>query len=185
MSALAVITFSLSLFFLRDYFLLQMGPARLLSARLRLYAAVLVASVLLVSGATSRLDEAQLLQLFRAPRVVLPMVAFYALLVPICLWIRRTDRHHRAWLLATAPNPLLAFSIALLAREMFPSASVYTVMSGSGALVLLWIGLIALWLERSAGTRMDIPDLDFSIRFAGFVNSIALLLLPVGFFIAP
>jgi hypothetical protein len=184
MNALAVITFSLSLFFLRDYFLLQMGPARLLSARLRLYAAVLVASVLLVSGATPRLDEAQLLQLFRAPRVVLPMVAFYALLVPICLWIRRTDRHHRAWLLATAPNPLLAFSIALLARVMFPSASVYAVMPSSGVLALVWIGLIALWLGRTAGTRMDVPDLDFSIRFAGFVNSIALLFLPVEFLIA-
>lgn len=181
MNALAVITFSLSLFLLRDYFLLQMGPARLLSARLRLYAAVLLASVLLVSGATCRLDEVQLLQLFRAPRVVLPIVAFYAFLVPICLWIRRTDRHHRAWLLATAPNPLLAFSIALLARVMFPSGSVYAVMSGSGVLALLWIGLVAVWLERTAGTRMDLPDLDFSIRFAGFVNSIALLLLPAEF----
>src|SRR6202162_2586163 len=184
MNALAVITFSLSLFFLRDYFLLQMGPARLLSARLRLYAAVLVASVLLVSGATSRLDDAQLLQLFSAPRVVLPMVAFYALLVPICLWIRRTDRHHRAWLLAAAPNPLLAFSIALLARVMFPSASVYAVMPSSGVLALVWIGLIAVWLGRTAGTRMDVSDLDFSIRFAGLVNSIALLLLPVEFLIA-
>jgi hypothetical protein len=49
---------------------------------------------------------------------------------------------------------------------MFPSASVYAVMSGSGVLALLWIGLIALWLERS-DTRMDIPDLDFldSVRW--------------------
>jgi predicted lysophospholipase L1 biosynthesis ABC-type transport system permease subunit len=184
MNALAVITFSLCLFFLRDYFLLQMGPARLLSVRLRFYAVVLLGSAFLVSGATSRLDEAQLLLLFRAPRVVLPIVALYAVPVAICLWIQRTDRHHRAWLLATAPNPLLAFSIALLARVMFPSASVYAVMLGSGVLALVWIGLIAVWLERTAGMRMDVPDLDFSIRFAGFVNSIALLLLPVEFLIA-
>ena len=87
MNALAVITFSLCLFFLRDYFLLQMGPARLLSVRLRFYAVVLLGSAFLVSGATSRLDEAQLLLLFRAPRVVLPIVALYAVPVAICLWI--------------------------------------------------------------------------------------------------
>ena len=67
---------------------------------------------------------------------------------------------------------------------MFPSASVYAVMPSSGVLALVWIGLIALWLGRTAGTRMDVPDLDFSIRFAGFVNSIALLFLPVEFLIA-
>jgi len=183
MNAFAVITFSLSLFFLRDYFLLQMGPARLFSARLRLYAAVLLASILLVSGATCRLDEVRLLQLFQTPPVILLTVAYYAVLALTCLWIRRTDRHHRAWLLATGPNPLLAFSLALFARMMSPSASVYAVMSGSGVLALLWIGLIAVWLKRTAGTRMDVPDLDFSIRFAGFVNSIALLFPPVEFLI--
>jgi hypothetical protein len=181
MNALAVIPFSLSLFFLRDYFLLRMGPTRLLSTRLRLYAIVLLAFVLLVSGATSQLGGEDLLQLFQTPRAILLIVGFYALLVPVCLWIRRTDRHHRAWLLATAPNPLLGFSIALLTRVMFPAASVYAVMAGSGFLAFVWIGLIALWLLRTAGDRMDVPDLDFSIGFAGFVNLIALLLLPMEF----
>jgi hypothetical protein len=181
MNALAVIPFGLSLFFLRDYFLLRMGPTRLLSARLRLYAVVLLASILLVSRATSQLSGEELLQLFQAPRILLLIVGFYALLVTICLWIRRTDRHHRAWLLAVAPNPILAFGIALLAREMFPSASVYAVMAGSDFLAFVWIGLIVLWLRRTTQARMDVPDLDFSIGFAGFVNSIALLLLPAEF----
>jgi hypothetical protein len=181
MNALAVIPFGLSLFFLRDYFLLRMGPTRLLSARLRLYAVVLLASVLLVSGATSQLGGEELLQLFQTPRAILPIVGFYALLVPVCLWIRRTDRHHRAWLLAAIPNPLLAFSIVLLARVMFPSASVYAVLAGSGFLAFVSIGLIALWLRTTADAHMDVPDLDFSIGFAGFVNSIALLLLPADF----
>ncbi len=85
MNAFILIPFSLSLFFLRDYFLLQMGPARLLSARLRLYALVVLASVLLVSGETSRLSDDQILHLLRAPRVAFPIVGLYAVLVPFCL----------------------------------------------------------------------------------------------------
>jgi hypothetical protein len=50
MNAYAVIPFNLSLF-VRDYFLLGMGPTRLLSAMVRLHAVVVLASVLLVSGA--------------------------------------------------------------------------------------------------------------------------------------
>jgi hypothetical protein len=181
MGVLAIIPFGMSLFFVRDYFLLRMGPARLLSARLRLYAAVLFGSVLLVSGATSRLGGEELFQLFQRPRVILLTVVCYTALALICLWIRRTDRHHRAWLLAVVPNPLLAFCIALLARLMFPTASVYALIAGSGLPGFIWIGSITLCLERTAGARMDVPDLDFSIGFAGFVNSIALLLLPVDF----
>ena len=85
MNALAVIPFGLSLFFLRDYFLLRMGPTRLLLPRLRLYAFVLLASILLVSGATSQLSGEELLQLFQAPRILLLIVGLYALLVTICL----------------------------------------------------------------------------------------------------
>lgn len=181
MSALAVIAFSLTLFFLRDYFLLRMGPARLFSTRLRLYAVVLLASVLLVSASTSQLSGEELFRLFQTPRVILLTVAYHTVLALICLWIRRTDRHHRAWLLAVVPNPLLAFCIALLARLMFTSASVYALIAGSGFPGFVWIGLITLCLERTADAHMDVPDLDFSIGFAGFVNSIALLLLPAEF----
>jgi hypothetical protein len=180
MNALAVVPFCLSLFFLRDCFLLRMGPARLLSIRLRRYTVVFLATVLLVSGAMRRLGD-EPLQLARASRLILVIAGFYALLAAICLWIRRTDRHHLAWILAAAPNPILAFSIVLLARTMFPSASVYAVMAGSGFLAFVWIGLIVLWLRRTTQARMDVPDLDFSIGFASFVNSIALLLLPADF----
>jgi hypothetical protein len=176
MNALAVIPFCLNLFFLRDYFLLQMGPARLLSPRLWLYSVVLLPSVLLVSGAVALRSDEEILHLFRAPRVVLPIVGFYTLLVPVCLWIRRTDRHHRAWLLAAAPNPLLAFCFALLARTMHSSSSVYAVTASSGLLACAWIGLIGLWLKGKTEVRMDVSDLDYSIGFAGFVNVVALFL---------
>jgi hypothetical protein len=136
--------------------------------------------VLLVSGATSRLGGEELFQLFQAPRVILLTVAYYTVLALICLWIRRTD-HHRAWLLAVVPNPILAFCVALLARLIFSSVSVYALIAGSGFPSFIWIGLITLCLERTADAHMDVPDLDFSIGFAGFVNSIALLLLPVDF----
>ena len=60
-------------------------PTRLLLPRLRLYAVVLLASILLVSGATSQLSGEELLQLFQAPRILPLIVGLYALRVTICL----------------------------------------------------------------------------------------------------
>jgi hypothetical protein len=176
MNAFVLIPFALILFFLRDYLLLQMGPVRLLSARLRLYALVVFASILLVSGTTFRLSDEKFFNLFQTPRVVLPIVGFYALFVTICLWIRRSGRHHRAWLLAMAPNPLLAFCVALLPRLVFSSSSMYSITAGSVLAACVWIGLISLCLRGTVEVRMDASDLDFSIGIAAWVNAIALLL---------
>ena len=176
MNAFLLIPFGLILFFLRDYFLLQMGPARLLSARLRRYALVVLASVLLVSGATSRLSDEEFLNLFRMPRVVLPVVGFYALFVTMGLWIRRSGRYRCAWLLAMAPNPLLAFCVALFTRLVSSSSSMYSITAGSVLAACVWIGLISVCLRGTAEGRMDASDLDFSIRVAAWVNAVALLL---------
>jgi hypothetical protein len=173
---IVVIPFSLILFFLRDYLLLQMGPARAPSARSRFYSVVLLASVFLVSGALSRLSDKQILHLFRAPSVTFPVVGYYAALIPFCLWLRRTDRHYRAWILAVAPNPLLAAGIALLGRLLSPPSPLYAEIIASGFIACVWIALIGASLKGTDEIRMNASDLDYSMRVAACVNAIALFL---------
>jgi hypothetical protein len=176
MNAFIVIPFRLIVFFLRDYFLLQMGPVRLLHSRLRLYGLATLASALLVSGGTSRLSDEELLSLDRTAGVVVPITAFYALFVGECLWMRRTNRHDRVWLLAVAPNPLLAFCITLFARLVFSSSSVYVVTAASAIAACVWIGLIRSCLKGTVEASMDVSEIDFSIGIAACVNAIAVVL---------
>jgi hypothetical protein len=173
---IVIIPFSLILFFLRDYLLLQMGPGRLPSVRLPLYCVVLLVSVFAVSGALSRLSNEQILHLFRAPMVALPVAGYYAVLISLCLWFRGTYRHYRAWLLAAAPNPLLATGIALLGRLIFSSSPLYAEIIGSGLIACVWIVLIGVSLRGTVEIRMDASDLDYSMRIAICVNAIALFL---------
>ena len=176
MNAFLLIPFTLSPFFLRDYFLLQAGPARLLTRKLRLYALAVLCPILLLAVATSKLSNQEFINLLRKPILVLPTVALYVLLLTVCLWIRRTDRHHWAWLLALAPNPILAFCLALVARLMFSPSSVYAVIGLSSVPACAWVGLVSMSLRGTERFPMDVGDLDFSIRVAAWANVVALLL---------
>jgi hypothetical protein len=98
------------------------------------------------------------------------------LIFAACLWIRRTDRHYWAWLLALAPNPILAFCLALLSRLVFSPSSVYAVIALSSIPACAWIGLLGFSLKGTDRSPMDVRDLDFSIGVAAWVNVIALLL---------
>jgi hypothetical protein len=180
MNAFLLIPFSLTPFFLRDYFLLQAGPARLLSLKLRLYALAILAPVLLVAIATSRLSDQEFCNLLRTPHLVLPVVGFYVLLLTLSLWIRRTDRHYWAWLLSLAPNPILAFCFMLLARLMFSPSSAYAASALSSVLACAWIGLVSVSLKGTEQCPMDVRDLDFAIGIAAWMNVVALLLYQPG-----
>ena len=47
-------------------------------------------------------------------------------------------------------------------------------------LACVWIGLIGLSVWEARTTPLEVSDLDFSLGLAGLINSVLLLLLPIG-----
>ena len=143
MSTVILISFVLPTFFVRDWLLLRMGPAATIVARLREYAFVLLASIVLFSAITFSAGTGRLLEIVLSPSVTLPVVLLYCVLLAVCIWIRRTERHQVAWRIALFPNPLLVLAIATLARFILPRASVF------GAVVITpFAGLSVDWPHR-------------------------------------
>jgi hypothetical protein len=169
-------------FVLRDILLLRIGPPAKLFPRFRIYAAVQLTVVVLASVATNALDTNRILLFSRSPSIVLSVMAFYAALAALCLLVRRTDRHHRAWLLAVIPNPMLALGVTVIARcmvpEWWPKAGIVT----PTLLACLWIGIVGLSL-KGKNELLDVSELDSSLGVAGLVNSVAFLALPAESFL--
>src|ERR1019366_8215452 len=180
MSTVILISFVLPTFFVRDWLLLRMGPASTIVARLRKYAFVLLISIVLFSAITFSVGTERLLELVFSPSVTLPVVLLYCVLLAVCIWIRRTDRHQVAWRIALFPNPVLVLAIATLARLILLRASVLGAVVLTPLLGCLWIGLIGLAVWEARNTPLDVPDLDFSLGLTGLVSSAVLMLLPLG-----
>jgi hypothetical protein len=165
-------------FLLRDVLLLKIGPLAKLLPHLKIYAAVQLSVILLVSATTNTLDTNRILQFSRSPNIVLPIMAFYALLAALCFWARRTDRHDRAWAMAVIPNPILVLGVVVIARFIIPEGLPNARIIASTLLACLWVGAVGFSL-RGSYERQDVSELDSSLGIAGLVNSIALLALPV------
>jgi hypothetical protein len=180
MSTEILIAFVLPAFFARDWLLLRMGPVSTIAARLRKYALVLLTSIVLVSAVTFSIRTERLLEMVLSPSVTLPIVLFYGVLLVVCIWIRRTDRHQVAWRIALFPNPILVLSLAMLARFIVSRESALGIVVVIPLLALLWIGLIGMSVWGARNTPLDVPDLDFSLGLTSAVNSAVLMILPLG-----
>jgi hypothetical protein len=173
----------LGFFLLRDILLLKIGPSAKIFPRLRIYAATQLISVALASAATHDLDSAHLLQFSTSPRIVFPIMMFYAGLAALCFWVRRTDRHHRAWLMAAVPNPVLVLGVMVVARFATAGWLHNSAIFAPSLLACLWIGVVGFAL-RGSDERRDVSELDYSLGVAALVNSIALVALPAEFLLA-
>lgn len=180
MTTWIVVTFVLLIFFFRDCFLLRMGPARKTMARLSVYAAAILVSVIVLGTVTNSLTTDALLGEFWSLPATLSSLLFYGALLAICVWVRRNERHHLAWQIAAVPNPVLIGGLILLGRLMLPigwsGASVFV----AAVVAALWVGLVGLWVWRRRDTLMDVPELDFSIEFAGLVSSVTVAVSALG-----
>lgn len=172
----------LGFFLLRDIILLRIGPTAKLFPRLGIYAAVQITAVVLASVATNALDTNRILQFSRSAVIVLPLMAFYATLAALCLWVRRTDRHNHAWLMAVIPNPMLTLGVTVIARYIVPEWWSKVGIVAPTLLACLWIGIVGFSLKAS-NERQEVSELDSSLGVAGLVNSIAFLALPAESFL--
>jgi hypothetical protein len=167
MSTWLLFVFMLPVFFGRDFFLLRMGPRFRTAKRLRIYGLVLAASATLFPA------------FWRAglDRAVLPMIVIYGTLCAISVWIRKTDRHNLAWLIAAAPNPVLVLGLAMLVQPGLAQGSAQASVPGPILAACVWIGLMTFCVKQVEDTPMDVTDLDLAVVIAAVVNSAALLIL--------
>ena len=168
----ALIPLILPIFFTRDFFLLRMGPRSKRSIRLGAYSLILLATVISVP-AFSSVERASLEPLMAA------IMCLYAALGFLSILARKTNRHDLAWLLAAAPNPVLALGLSRIVTIVLPRGLSGAFLAGTVVAACIWIALTACCVKRADHTPMKLPDLDFSLTIAAVVNSAAMLTLVI------
>lgn len=158
------------LFWLRDYWLLQVGPARSIAWRLWIYAGLVSAAGLLIWMLAWTQNTARFISAIESPPWLIGLFAYHSIAAGVCFWMKRTERYHLAWLAAMVPAPA---AWILFARVLFSTnertddptkAAIVT------AVAVLWILPIALAVLRGHRLEMGIEDLDYVLSFAGWIN---------------
>jgi len=154
----------LKLFWCRDYLILRMGPLHEVSSRVGLYSGILLVTIALVSAVSTFI--------WSFP-VLISLIAVQILGALLCLWLKRSDRDHRVWLMALIPAPAVLFFLAsgMVSRE--------SIANGFVARLLCALCVIAMFamVARARRIEMCAEDLDFAVSFAGSSNCLGSFIL--------
>ena len=158
------------LFWLRDYWLLQLGPARSVARRVWIYAGLVSMAGLLIWVLASTQNTAQFISAIESPPWLIGLFAFHSIAAVACFWMKRTGRYDLAWLAAMVPAPV---AWVLFARVLF-TANDTIVEPVKGAVILvvasLLIAPILLAVLRGHRLEMGIEEVDYVLGFAGWTN---------------
>ena len=158
------------LFWLRDYWMLQLGPARSVTRRVWIYAGLVSMAGLLVWVLASTHNTAQFISDIESPPWLIGLFAFHSITAFACFWMRRTGRYHLAWLVAMVPAPV---AWVLFARVLFTANdTIAEPVKGAVILVVasLLIAPILLAVLRGHHLEMGLDELDYVLGFAGWTN---------------
>ncbi len=158
------------LFWLRDYWMLQLGPARSVARRVWIYAGVVSMAGLLVWVLASTHNTEQFVSDIESPPWLIGLFAFHSIAAVACFWMKWTGRYHLAWLAAMVPAPV---AWVLFARVLFRANETIT-EPVKGAIILLVASLliapILLAVLRGHRLEMGVEELDYVLGFAGWTN---------------
>jgi hypothetical protein len=169
------------LFWLRDYWLLQLGPVRSVARRVWIYAALVFMAGLLIWLLASTQKTAQFVSDIESPPWLIGLFAFHSIAAAACFWMKRTGRYQIAWLVAMVPAPV---AWILFARVLF-TANDTIVASVKGTLILvvasLLIAPILHTMLRGHRLEMGLDELDYVLGFAAWTNcfGVGLVLLAI------
>lgn len=172
---------ALLLFWLRDYWLLQLGPTRSVARRVWIYAALVSMAGLLIWVLGSSHRTAQFVSDIESPPWLIGLFAFHSIAAMACFWMKWTGRYQLAWLMAMVPAPV---AWILFARVLF-TADDTIVEPVKGAVILvvasLLIGPILLAVLRGHRLEMGLDELDYVLGFAAWTNcfGVGLVLLAI------
>jgi hypothetical protein len=158
------------LFWLCDYWLLQLGPPRRVAWRVWVYAGFVSLFGLVVWVLASTQNTEQLISDIESPPWLIALFAFHSIAAVACFWMKRTGRYHLAWLAAMVPAPV---AWVLFARVLF-TANETIIGPVKGAVILvvasLLIAPILLAVLRGQRLELGFDELDYVLGFAGWTN---------------
>ena len=170
------------LFWLRDYWMLQLGPARSVARRVWIYAGLVSMAGLLVWVLASTHNTGQFIRDIESPPWLIGLFAFHSIAAVACFWMRRTGRYDLAWLAAMVPAPV---AWVLFARIVFTANdSIAEPVKGAVILVVASLLIAPVLLAVLRGRRLDLglDELDYVLGFAGWTNcfgaALAVLAIP-------
>lgn len=156
-------------FCVRDFCLLQTGPANDFRKHARWYAASVLLTTAIFCLARALAGPAQVRNIVLSPAFLGAAIAGHLLATAACIWLGRSGLHASGWVLALVPVPASWIFLVMTAN------SVYAVVAGTAA----WVCLIAVAARLDRRETVTADDLDFSLRFAGWSNSMAVCLVPL------
>ncbi len=170
------------LFWLRDYWLLQLGPWRSVAQRVWIYAGFVSMAALLVWVLASTHKTEQFISDIQSPPWLIGLFAFHSIAAVACFWMKRAARYDLAWLAAMVPAPV---AWVLFARVVFTANNtVDEPLKGVVILVVASLLIAPVLLAVLRGRRLDLglDELDYVLGFAGWTNcfgaALAVLAIP-------
>lgn len=170
------------LFWLRDYWLLQLGPWRSVAQRVWIYAGFVSMAALLVWVLASTHKTEQFISDIQSPPWLIGLFAFHSIAAVACFWMKRAARYDLAWLAAMVPAPV---AWVLFARVVFTANNtVDEPIKGVAILVVASLLIAPVLLAVLRGRRLDLglDELDYVLGFAGWTNcfgaALAVLAIP-------
>ena len=158
------------LFWLRDYWLLQLGSARNVVWRAWAYTVFVLSAGLLVWVLACAPNTAELVSALESTPLIIGLFAFHSIAAVACFWMKSAGRYDLGWLAAMVPAPV---AWVLFARVLF-SENDTVVEPLKGALVItvaaLLIAPILLAVLRGQRLEMGVEELDYVLGFAGWTN---------------
>jgi hypothetical protein len=164
-------------FCIRDFCLLQTGPASDFREHARWYAASVLVTAGLVCLAMGMAGPLRVREIALSPIFLGIAIACHLAVTGACLWLSHSGSHTSSWVLVLIPVPASWIFLVITAT------TVYTGRQGGAAASLIlevavaWVILIAVAARLDHRETVPADDLDFSVRFAGWSNCMACCLV--------
>ena len=170
---MAIMLAVLLLFWCRDYLILRMGPLLRTRARVGLYAGVVAGTTALLSVVAWRVGSSAVSRFIWSLPVLVSLIALHIAGGILCLWLKRSDRYYRVWLVALIPTPVAWFFFAggVISRDFAARSFVVWLICA------LWIAAMFALVARTRRIEMPADELDFAVSLTGYSNFLGSFIL--------
>jgi hypothetical protein len=166
-------------FCIRDFCLLQTGPASDFRNHARLYATSVLATTTLVCLAMRLAGPVRVLEIALSPAFLGTAIAGHLLATTACMWLGHSANHASSWVLVLIPVPVSWIFLVVTATTVCSGRDGTAAAGFIGSITAAWMILIAVAARLDRRETVPADELDFSVRFAGLSNCMACCLVPL------